>query len=73
MCGLAQRAPKQQYDELIFSRNDKVREILKHKGHSVQSACRLQLGTHKPVAASAYREWRECHVVICKKFNYSGR
>lgn len=69
MCASAPRAPKaspQQFDELILSRIDKAREILKHK-NDVFTVLGIgyKLGSNKPLPDAGYREMRECLVEAC--------
>lgn len=60
------KASPQQYDDLILSRTDKAREILKHKNETFTVlGIGYRLGSHKPLANGAYRERRDCRVEAC--------
>ena len=60
------KASPQQYEELILSRNDKAREILRHK-NDVFTVLGIgyKLGSNKPLPDKAYREMRECRLLEC--------
>jgi hypothetical protein len=60
------KSTPQQYDDLILSRNDKAREILKHK-NDVFTVLGIgyKLGSNKPLPDGNYRERRECRVETC--------
>lgn len=60
------KASQQQYEELILSRNDKAREILRHK-NDVFTVLGIgyKLGSNKPLPGRAYRETRECRLLAC--------
>lgn len=60
------KASQQQYEELILSRNDKAREILRHRnGVLTVLGQGYQLGSNKPLHDAAYREMRECRLLNC--------
>lgn len=60
------KASQQQYEELILSRNDKAREILRHRnGVLTVLGQGYQLGSNKPLPDAAYREMRECRLLNC--------
>jgi hypothetical protein len=60
------KASPQQYEELILSRNDKAREILKHKNDVFTVlGISYKLGSNKPLHDGAYRESRECRIEAC--------
>lgn len=60
------KASSQQYEELILSRVDSAREILKHK-HEIFTVTGIayKLGSNKPLSDSSYRETRECRLTRC--------
>lgn len=60
------KASQQQMDELILSRTDKTREILKHK-NDVFTVLGIgyKLGSNKPLPDAGYREMRECRIETC--------
>jgi hypothetical protein len=60
------KASARQYEELILSRNDKTREILKHK-NDIWTVLGIgyKLGSNKPLHDSNYREMRECRIEAC--------
>jgi hypothetical protein len=59
-------ASEQQYEELIFSRNDKVREILKYRnGLYTVLGVGYRLGSHRRLHDANYRESLECRVEQC--------
>ncbi len=62
------QASKEQFDEIILSRNDKCREILRLKGKTLITVRGIgyKLGSHKPpLADPRYVEQTECRVVDC--------
>lgn len=60
------KASPQQYEELILSRVDKAREILKHKGDVFTVlGIGYKLGSNKPLHDGGYRESRECRIEAC--------
>ena len=60
------KASQQQYEELILSRNDKAREILKHKNEIFTVlGIGYKLGSNKPLHGTVYREIRECRIEAC--------
>lgn len=60
------KASPQQYEELILSRNDKAREILRHKnGVFTVLGIGYKLGSNRPLPGNAYREMRECRLQAC--------
>lgn len=60
------KASPQQFEELILSRIDKAREILKHK-NDVFTVLGIgyKLGSNKPLPDAGYRERRECRIEAC--------
>lgn len=60
------KASPQQYEELILSRNDKAREILRHK-NDVFTVLGIgyKLGSNKPLPDKGYKEMRECRLLEC--------
>ncbi len=60
------KASAQQYEELILSRSDKTREILKHK-NDIWTVLGIgyKLGSNKPLHDGNYREMRECRIEAC--------
>lgn len=60
------KASSQQCEELILSRVDKAREILRHK-HEIFTVTGIayKLGSNKPLSDSSYRETRECRLTTC--------
>lgn len=60
------KASPQQFDELILSRIDKAREILKHK-NAIFTVLGIgyKLGSNKPLPGAGYRELRECRIEAC--------
>ena len=60
------KANPQQYDELILSRVEKVRQILKYRNALFTVAgVGYKLGSHKPLPDAAYTESCECRVTAC--------
>jgi len=60
------KANSEQYEELILSRIDKVREILKIKKHLITVlGVGYQLGSNKPLTDQGYKESMECRVEAC--------
>ena len=60
------KASSQQYEELILSRVDKPREILKHQREVFTViGIAYRLGSNEPMSDSAYRETRECRLTSC--------
>jgi Putative DNA-binding domain len=60
------KASQQQYEELILSRNDKAREILRHRnGVFTVLGIGYKLGSNRPLPDKAYREMRECRLLEC--------
>lgn len=60
------KASPQQYEELILSRNDKAREILRHRnGVFTVLGIGYKLGSNRPLPDKAYREMRECLLLEC--------
>lgn len=54
------------FEELIHSRTDKCRQILRFKGHTVTVVCvQHVLGKIKYVADQSYREESECRILEC--------
>lgn len=60
------KASSQQYEELILSRNDRAREILRHK-NDVFTVLGIgyKLGSNKPLPDAGYKEMRECRLEAC--------
>ncbi len=59
------KASLQQYEDLILSRIDKAREILKYKNQVFTVlGVGYKLGSNKPLGG-AYRESRECRIEAC--------
>ena len=60
------KASPQLYEELILSRNDKAREILRHK-NDVFTVLGLgyKLGSNRLLSDKGYREMRECRLLTC--------
>lgn len=60
------KASSQQYEELVLSRVDKARDIIKHK-NDVFSVFGIgtKIGSHRPLPDAAYKEMRECRVTEC--------
>lgn len=60
------KASAPQFEELILSRVDKAREILRHK-HDVFTVLGIgyKLGSNRPLGDSSYREMRECRILAC--------
>lgn len=60
------KASAQQYEELILSRNDKARAILKH-GNVVFTVLGIgyKLGSNRPLHDGAYLEMHECRIKEC--------
>lgn len=60
------KASPEQYEELILSRVDKVREIIKHKdGIFTVLGIGCVLGSNKSLHDAGYRERRNCKVETC--------
>ena len=60
------KASAQQYEELILSRTDKAREILKHKNDVFTvRGIGYKLGSNKPLPEAGYKEMRECRIEAC--------
>lgn len=60
------KASPQMYEELILSRNDKAREILRHKNNVFTVlGIGYKLGSNKPLPDKAYKEMRECRLEAC--------
>lgn len=60
------KASPQQYEELILSRVDKAREILRHR-NDVFTVLGIgyKLGSNKPLPDKGYKEMRECRLLEC--------
>lgn len=60
------KASGQQFEELILSRVDKAREILRHK-HDVFTVRGIgyKVGSHRPLGDAGYLETRECRIEAC--------
>lgn len=64
-------ASDEMYDELIISRNDKTRELLKYKhGFTILSVrgINYHLGSNKPFSGGGHVEGCECQVRSCDSF-----
>lgn len=63
----SRRASEQQYDELLLSRTDKAREILKHKDQiATVRGIGYKLGSQKALQGGhGYTESAECRVLSC--------
>jgi len=60
------KASPQQYEDLILSRFDKTRAILKHKNELFTVlGISYKLGSNKPLNDGNYRESRECRIESC--------
>lgn len=60
------KASQKQLDELILSRVDKAREILKHQNEVFTVlGISYKLGSNKPLSDANYREMRECKIEEC--------
>lgn len=60
------KASPQMYEELILSRNDKAREIHRHKNNVLTVlGIGYKLGSNKPLPDKSYREMRECRLEAC--------
>jgi len=62
----SRKASEEQYEVLILSRNDKAREILKHKNEVFTVlGINYKLGSNKPLAGGNYRESCKCRIEEC--------
>lgn len=62
----SKKASASQFDELLHSRVDKCRELLRYKNTVVTvRGIGYRLGTHKPLRDVNYVEHMECHVEDC--------
>lgn len=60
------KASREQFEELIHNRIDKVRQILQYKsGLFTVLGIGYQTGTNRPLHDSNYREDRECRIEAC--------